>query len=476
VFAGTAYGGLFRSINAATSAPVWELVNQSLEPQWTWIRSIAVSPRYPFDRTIYVGTESGVYRGVEAYAGGPFSWTSLNRGFTGLDVRAVGISPDYGRDSTIFAGVYGADVYRLAATGDDKPWQPYRRVLNGLWSWAVNLTQDGVLLTGTWGRSIGRMTLTTGSDWNYQFQGVPGDAEVTAVAVSPGYCAGYTVFAGTWAHGLYRSVDGGATWNVTAYPAASGPVRGIAVSPLYERGHTLAIATWGAGVMISDNDGVSWRQQNAGLTDLKVRSVAYPPAWPNDSTMFAVTDTTGLQRYSGGRWSGSGSGLPSAQIMTVALSPNYTADGAMAVGTWGAGVYLSTDRGATWRASGGQINPYVRAITYSPGFSSDGVIYAGTNMGAYRSSNRGDAWSGLGMSSEVGMVDVTGIGVSANSPRTLFISTGGRGVWQYTETPNGRLEAQAQPAAPPQPAITTQEYVYRSFIPMAPKGRPRNPC
>ncbi|MBI4496822.1 MAG: hypothetical protein HY689_02845 [Chloroflexi bacterium] len=471
IFAGTAYGGLYRSTNAATARPTWELVNQGLDPTFTWVRAITLSPRYPFDRTIWVGTENGVFRGIEAAPGGPISWVPMSRGLVAPDVRALGISPDYGRDRVLFAGVYGADVYRITATADDVPWQPYRRTLSGLWSWSLALTQEGVLLNGTWGRSVGRMVLPTGSDWSYAQPGLPGDAEVTALEVSPGYCSGATVFAGTWAHGLFRSRDAGASWTATNYSVTQGPIRDVAIAPSYERGHTLAVAVWGGGVLLSHDDGVSWSPLNAGLPDLRVRSLAFSPGYPADQTLYAGTDGAGLFRYDAGqgRWVPVGAGLPGNAVMAVALSPQFLSDGTVLAGTWGGGVFISHDRGANWSPAVSQPNLFVRALAFSPDYTRDGTVYAGTNRGLYQSSDRGRYWQLVGAASEqITGVDITDVAVTMTVPRTVFVSTGGRGVWQYTDTAATRYQAQA--------AYQTSQLIYRAFVPAVAKGRPRNGC
>lgn len=465
IFAGTSYGGLYRSTNAATTSPTWELVNEGLDPTFTWIRAITLSPRYPFDRTLYVGTESGVFRGTEVGAGGPISWVPVNQGLNVRDVRALGISPDYGRDSIVFAGAYGADVYRLKATANDIPWEPYRRVINGLWSWSIALTQEGVLLNGTWGRGVGRAVLGTGSDWSYSQPGLAGEAEVTALTLSPGYCSGYTAFAGTWGHGLYRSGDAGATWTATGYSVGYGPIRDVAVAPSYARGNTLAVATWGGGVLISHNDGVTWSPINTGLTDLKVRSIAFSPGYPTDQTLFAGTDGAGLFRYdaSRGHWTALGGGLPGGSVMALALSPQYMGDGTVFAGTWGSGIALSRDRGATWSRAGAQPNPYVRSLVFSASYATDGTIYAGTNRGLYRSSDRGGSWNLVGAATdEVSTVDVTDVAVTMTVPRTIFVSTGGRGIWQFIDSTVSSYQ--------------TNNFLYRAYIPAIAKGRVGGIC
>ena len=247
VFAGSAFGGLFKSSNAGSANPTWRSVNSGLEPQWVSVRAIVLSPRYPTDRTLYVGTEQGIYKGVENLDG-TVSWSPMSEGLVRLDTRSLAVSPDFLQDNVLYAGVAGDDIYRLRRGSGALSWVPQRRILNGLWVWTTALTADRVLLAGTWAGGpsrpgiIGRNVMSGAAGWEFPtLPGFPG-GETTALTVSSGYCTGYVIFAGTWDRGLFKSIDAGRSWSVVPIPT-SLPIRSIALSPNYAFDTTLYVAT-----------------------------------------------------------------------------------------------------------------------------------------------------------------------------------------------------------------------------------------
>jgi len=127
--------------------------------------------------------------------------------------------------------------------------------------------------------------------------------------------------------------------------------------------------------------------------------------------------------------------MPNTQVMSLAVSTGFANDRRVLAATWGGGVAVTDNGGGGWAAHNGGLNsPYARFITLSPNFGGDGHAYVGTTAGAYRSTDRGSSWSLMGdPNDDVSTIDVTGLAVSPGSPRTVFASTGGRGVWQYTE-------------------------------------------
>ncbi|MBM2827376.1 MAG: hypothetical protein HW403_1440, partial [Dehalococcoidia bacterium] len=462
----------FKSTNAGSKIPTWQRVNQGLEPEWAFVRAITLSPRFPDDRTLFVGTDNGIFKGVEQ-PDGKIKWTVMNRGLQRKDVRVLAVSPNLQIDHVAFAAVRNNDLYRLQNGGDTPTWVPQRKVVGNLWNWSVGLTREGVLMAGTWGLGLARSFLPGGEGWSYPtLPGAPG-AEVTTVAVSPTFCSGYSIFAGTWAHGLFKSIDGGASWSwVSGYPTTAS-VRAMTFSPKFQQDGTAYVASWGYGVYVTRDGGATWSTSNAGLTDLRIRTVAVSPNYPDDPTVFAGTEGAGVFRWdqSLGRWVKSGQGISVMTIMDLAASPNYGSDGSLYAATWGGGIYRSSDLGSSWSpSSSGVVSPFVRSLTFSPAFASDGTLYAATHEGLYQSRDRGANWSLLpSLDGELDKIDITDVALSPSQPATLFVSTGGRGVWQLTH---------ADPSAQ---VYTTQEYRDLQsgptvFFPSVSKQRPGGPC
>ncbi|MSQ14452.1 MAG: hypothetical protein EXR50_01125 [Dehalococcoidia bacterium] len=471
ILAGTAYGGLFKSSNAGSSSPTWTRVNQGLEPEWVFVRAVALSPRYPNDRTLFIGTENGVFMGVEQ-TDGRVVWTELSRGLTRKDVRSMAISPNYQVDHAVWSAVWDNDVYRFQDGGDSPSWIPQRKIVGGLWDWDVAMTKEGVVLAGTWGLGVGRNYIPGGTGWSYPVLPGAADAEVTALEVSPGICTGYTIMAGTWAHGLYQSADAGATWRTAANFPGNVAIRDIQFSPNFVKDGTLFVATWGNGVYKSGDMGNTWSNMSNGLTDLKIRTIALPPNYPQDSSIFAGTDAAGVMRWEPliSKWVPINLGLNHLTVMSLATSPTYNTDFTILAGTWGDGLYTSRNRGSSWtKSTGGIANPYIRSVEFSQSFARDRMVYVGTHEGGYRSSDGGYSWNLIASEKgELDKIDITGFAISEEQPTTLFVSTGGRGIWQYTEGSTVGT-ASAQPAR----AFAAK---FNVNLPLVSKGRVGSLC
>ena len=154
------------------------------------LSSLAISPAYATDHTLFAGTQTGVYRSTSGGA----SWTEVK---TGPDVQCVAVSPAYASDHTVFAG-------------------------------------------GTWfGPSCTLKSTSGGNTWTKINTGLPAqDANITSLAVSPAYTTDHTVFAGT-NEGVYESTSGGASWSAMNTGLTNVGVNSVAVSPAYATDHTL---------------------------------------------------------------------------------------------------------------------------------------------------------------------------------------------------------------------------------------------
>ncbi len=166
----------------------------------------------------------------------------------------------------------------------------------------------------------------------------PGDT-IFALAAS-----GDTLYAAR-ASGLYRSGDGGATWQ-DAYTALQRGER-FAVTALAAAGDMIFAGA--TGTILRSDDGETW--QTAPLP------------------------------------------TPPPTVVALVVSPNFDADGLIAAGTAEDGVFVSTDRGASWVPwNFGLVDFQVNTLAISPSFAADRTIFAGTESGIFRSHNDGRSW------------------------------------------------------------------------------------
>lgn len=103
-----------------------------------------------------------------------------------------------------------------------------------------------------------------------------GFEHVHALAVSAN---GHTLFLGAHS-GLFRSEDGGRSWQRIALPATHPHVDVMAVTPHPEDANVVYITTHDDGVMKTTDAGTTWRKANAGLGGLDVHGLAVDPREP----------------------------------------------------------------------------------------------------------------------------------------------------------------------------------------------------
>ena len=132
-----------------------------------------------------------------------------------------------------------------------------------------------------------------GATWNYA--GLQNSA-VTVLAMDPANSA--ILYAGTHGletspigfRGLFKSLDGGATWTslntgLTHLTDVGAAITALVIAP--GQSNILYAATSGDGVYRSSDGGSNWTRFSCGLTSLDVRALAFAPGLPN--ALYAAT-------------------------------------------------------------------------------------------------------------------------------------------------------------------------------------------
>ncbi|MBC7262866.1 MAG: hypothetical protein H5T64_00735 [Chloroflexi bacterium] len=223
------------------------------------------------------------------------------------------------------------------------------------------------------------------------------------VALSPHYATDSTLFVGAQGN-LAISTDRGAHWDVESFPSDTWIVA-LAVSPPDAEGNYVVFAGEYAGssppehsILRSMDRGVTWTPAENGLPTipykLNIQALAISPNWNNDHTIIAGTWGGGVYRSTdgGNSWAPFNEGLSvggnasEGFVMALAFSPNYANDGTIFMGTRKDGtLHRWTAASGRWSQivwlPGGVPAPsaYVRSFSFSPGYGiTDQVIYAGT--------------------------------------------------------------------------------------------------
>lgn len=236
-----------------------------------------------------------------------------------------------------------------------------------------------------------------------------GGQPVLALTVDPN-TPGHVLY-GTATGEIYRSTDGGATFQRVASDLGHG-VTALAFDPI-EPAHVLA-GTKGAGIWRSDDSGGTWRALDHGTET--VRSFAF-----SLGLSCAGTDAGVLVTTDGDTWTSAG--LKDASIAAVAVGNGQLYAGADVDPTvQGLPLFHSGDGGKTWTAlaapaASGQIVASLALTAHS--------LLVGTAAGLFATGDSGATWSSLSSSGALPSTDYTAI-VPAGG-RIYVASDGGAG-------------------------------------------------
>ena len=192
--------------------------------------------------------------------------------------------------------------------------------------------------------------------------------------------------------GIYRSVDGGATWSLLTNAVAADL---IVPSPNYAIDQTLFVATADGRVMKSTDGGAQWwPDMNQAVTALTIS-----PAYGASQTLYAAAPQVGgLLRKTpdNSSWYPVNPNIPptsNGQPVHFAVL-DFAADGSVIAGvTYGsseAAIYRSVDGGSTWQLLGSGLDQFnlfdVTSTSNRVAGNSHGALtfYAATSGGLWR--------------------------------------------------------------------------------------------
>ncbi len=252
-----------------------------------------------------------------------------------------------------------------------------------------NIVQIGSnLFAGTFATGVWSST-NNGASWTQVNTGIT-DTVVRALVVS-----GTNLFAGTADNGVFRSTDNGSNWTHVDSGLPNTSVWSIVVNG------TNLFASTGAGVFLSTNSGMNWSQTDSAMQVGKLRA--------SGTNLFLMLNCYGCCPLTSEQ-------SASKEIRNYALMHDDVSF--IEVGT--EGVYASTDSGKSWSYRG----------LYCSGLSalevSDTYLFAGTfGGGVYLSTNNGAIWTEI----NEGLMNIA-VRSLAISSTNLFAGTYGGGIWR----------------------------------------------
>ncbi|HEX6872743.1 MAG TPA: glycosyl hydrolase, partial [Micromonosporaceae bacterium] len=356
--------------------------------------------------------------------GSQAAWQSLGPSNIGGRVTDLVDHPTLA--NTVFAAAATGGVWKSTDAGAtfSLAWNPADPPSIG----ALAISAAGVLYAGTGEANPGGGSLTfpgngvyrstdNGASWSHL--GLSGTDRIGRIALDPTnadrifVAAAGNLFVPGGPRGLYRTTDGGASWqlvlagansttgsvDVTVDP--SNPSRVYAVMWDHVRlPNGRVFGGVGSGVYRSTDGGGSWTRLGGGLpvvsSNLGRMGIALAPSSPNRLYVIAV-DTSGDFL---GFWTSTNGGDSWTQITNTSyLSASQSTfgwwfgriwvDPASSQHVFVAGVPMleTLDAGANWRRNSSSFHVDQHAMAWDPG--SAGRVYLGNDGGVYRSSSNG---------------------------------------------------------------------------------------
>ena len=291
---------------------------------------------------LLVGTITGVFRSNDSGE----TWTPLPtipKAGNEVDVESLAIDPR--NANVIYAGTWYLP-YKSTDGG-----QSWKIIKNGIIDdsdiFAINIDPRNANHVIASACSGIYETRNAGDSWQ-KVQGIPSQSRRTRAILQHPSVPGL-VFAGT-TEGFWRSAKGGEnnSWMVTT--SRQLEINSIAVHP--NNPNAVYIGTNNYGVMVSTDGGKNFVPSNNGFSGRFVNAIL--PDRENMNRVYATTINTA---------------------------------------TGGGFFFVSSDGGASWQPSMRNMPPRLIGYSIFQDERDGNVIYLGTNLGVYRSADRGISWA-----------------------------------------------------------------------------------
>ncbi len=222
---------------------------------------------------------------------------------------------------------------------------------------------------------------------------------VTGLAVSPDYGHDRSLFAAVQG-GILRSSDGGDTWFAARFAAPPPLFSALRASPSFEYDGVLLAGTMEDGIFASSDRGANWQSWNFGLFDLNVLCIALSPHLEDDETVLAGAET-GLYRSANGGRAWRETAFPTDKAPVLCLA--FIDDGAAKIlaGTENHGLWVSGDEGKSWtRLAPETIPDAVNDIQVIHRSDGSRRLFALVDDGLLASADDGQTWRRLMQTSD----------------------------------------------------------------------------
>jgi len=403
-------GGLYRSTDQGAT---WRVVNdQNLSK--IPVDAIVFAP----DGTAYVGTAWYLWKSTDDGE----TWVQHVLPSTEYWVRSVVVDPT--APATIWVGI-GPQVLKSTDGGETWIDRTPPQASMACYSIALDPTDSGQVFAAFSDvySSSSRLYSSDdgGSSWHDRSPGLPDNPIFDIAHDGDRVLVGGGIAYGNQAFGLFASTDAGLTW--APLHDSSWPVLYVSDIEIDPTNPDAILLATDDGVFRSDDGGASWEFGVGGTSRMTVRSVRFSPS--GSGSVLAGEETRGVLRSEGpgAAFEISSTDITRLFVNSTAANPIDPQELAIAYeGVNSGGVFSTRDGGATWLRESCPATRYVRVV-----FSPTGVLHAISSgpttvaaEGVYRRDPDG-AWVHLGPDQGSHFdTDLISLRFSATDPQLLF--------------------------------------------------------
>lgn len=357
--------------------------------------------------------------------------TSLDGGVTwsfrtdpdpfGLNAPAI-VLLDPTTPSTLYVGFVESSAFPgttpgvLKSTDGGASWEGVDDGIESfpIFSMAMDPQNPAVLYLGTRGAVL--QTTDGAASWSVLGAGeLPSNREVLSLAVDP--ADSDRIYAGLDIEGIYRSDDGGLTWNEKTTGLSGFEVRDFAFDPTDS---SIVYSADSLGVFRSSDRGEMWTAANDGLFALTMATVLVDPT---DADHLLTGGFLGVFRSTDGAqsWIPTNTGLAHRSVFRLLADP--VTPSTVYASSVSDTLHRSPDAGATWPVLllDGANAQAPTAMTYAP--SAPSTLYTGCDFGVlFRSTDGGGTWTELPIfvDGDRQFATVTSLAVHPQDPMNLY--------------------------------------------------------
>lgn len=431
LFAGTDGDGVFKSTDAGVT---WTPLNTGLVDPI--VLTLAIAPADP--NTLYAGTDSGVFKLATASG----TWQPASTGLTDTHIRQLATDPS--SPKSLYAVTEKGALFQTGnggaswlEVGTTPPAAATRRALS----------PDNATVQYAYGQGLFRST-DGGTTWQTV-------AALAGMFVSPFVIDGTTPttlyaralvidstgpaapYARTTSARLFKSLDAGSTWTAIEDGIIDPPVTvSIATLAIDRSSAVYAVAGYDQGRRYIAG---TFKSVDGGVRWTPLDDVVPIAVDPEQqSTVYATSSREGIVKSTDGgqHWGPTNfprPGTPPDAALTIAFDP-ATPKTVYAGALYG--VFKSTDGAVTWKDAGG-LNSSVLALAIDP--TTPEIVYAGVNRqpgrapeNVFKSTDGGTHWT----NSSSGLPDtsIRALVIDPLHSSSIYAGTDGGGVFESTNS------------------------------------------